>query len=273
MLMSQPTFKDQVGYNVNIPNFPPQRIVSLVPSQTELLFDLGVGDYVVGLTHFCIHPEDQVKDKTKIGGTKKVKIDLVKELAPDLVIANKEENQKEQVDALKSYFPVWVSDVKGLDSALEMIEAVGELVNEKDAAESLTNKVHKGFQAIPTIDPMKTLYFIWRKPYMAAAGDTFIHDMLSRMGITNALQDYYRYPELSVDDIKRIDPELILLSSEPYPFKEQHIQELKEFAPSAEIRLVDGSMFSWYGSRMLKTVDYCQDLAKVLQKHTSKEDP
>ncbi len=271
--MGQKKITDQIGCDVTIPGFPPQRIVSLVPSQTELLFDLGLGDRVVGLTHFCIHPEEKVKDKTKIGGTKKIKIDRVKDLNPDLIIANKEENQKEQVDELKSHFPVWVSDVKGLDSALKMIEAVGALVAKQNAAQELVDRINAGFQAIPTIAPVNTLYFIWRKPYMASGGDTFIHNMLTRLGITNALRDSYRYPELSVEDIQSINPDLILLSSEPYPFKEQHIQELKGITPSAEIHLVDGSMFSWYGSRMLKAVDYFQDLAKVLKKPATKENP
>ena len=257
--MAGKTFTDQLGYEVTI-NFPPKKIVSLVPSLTELLFDLGLDDEVVGITYFCIYPEDQFKAKTKIGGTKKVKLDAVKALEPDLVIANKEENEKEQVDALKEHFPVWVSYVYDIPSALDMIRTVGELINKTSEADNLAGEIERKFQHLREAGSVKTLYFIWRKPYMAAGGDTFIHHIMGKAGFNNLLKDRKRYPELSIVEVKQLNPELILLSSEPYPFKERHIDELKAIVPDAEIRLVDGSMFSWYGSRMLKAADYLSAL-------------
>ena len=258
--MAERIFHDQLGYEVKLPTHSPKRIVSLVPSQTELLFDLGLDEEVVGLTYFCIYPKDKFKEKPKIGGTKKVNLDKVEELNPDLVIANKEENEKDQIDALKEDFPVWVSNVKDLDTALDMITNVSDLVGKAEAGQTLANQIRTGFANLPSIDPRKTLYFIWRNPYMAAAGDTFIHNMLAHMGLDNALKYQKRYPELTIEAIQKFNPELIFLSSEPYPFKERHIQELKDIVPHADIRLVDGSMFSWYGSRMLKAVNYFQHL-------------
>ena len=258
--MTRQTFTDQLGFEVAV-NHPPRRIVSLVPSQTELLFHLGLDEEIAGITYFCIHPEDKFREKSKIGGTKKVKIEDVKALEPDLIIANKEENEKEQVDALKAYFPVWVSHVYDMDSALDMISKVGAVVGKKEEAIRLVQQINNGFRELPQISPLKTLYFIWRKPYMAAGGDTFIHYVMSKVGLKNALRDQTRYPELTTEEIQRIAPALILLSSEPYPFKERHINELQQIVPNAEIKLVDGSMFSWYGSRMLKAVDYLQELS------------
>jgi len=235
-----------------------------VPSQTELLFELGLDEEVAGITHFCIHPDHQYRQKPKIGGTKKIKIAAIRELNPDLIIANKEENDKAQVETLKAEFPVWVSQVSDLPSALRMIESVGKLVGKTDKARQMAHDIRQGFEQLPAVDGLSTLYFIWRKPYMAVGGDTFIHYMLTRIGLENVLKTKTRYPELMPETIQQMNPELIMLSSEPYPFKEHHIRELQQIVPKATIRLVDGSMFSWYGSRMLKAVNYMETLCKAL---------
>jgi len=257
------TVKDQIGRTVRIPKIP-QRIVSLVPSQTELLFDLGLDERVVGITKFCVHPESWFRNKTRVGGTKKLRLDTIRELNPDLIIANKEENKQEDIEQLEKDIPVWASNVNDLDSALEMIEAVGEITDSNSG--KLIKEIEAGFSKLKPIHPKKkTLYLIWKNPYMAAGSDTFISDMLQRCGFENAITER-RYPELTEEQLVELNPELILLSSEPFPFKEKHIEELQELLPQAIIKLVDGEMFSWYGSRMRLALSYFSDLIGSIAK-------
>lgn len=255
--------KDQLGREVEI-SFPPKRIVSVVPSQTELLFDLGLEDEIVGITWFCIHPKEKVKNKTKIGGTKNLKIDKIKLLNPDLIIANKEENEKAQIEELAKNFPVWISDISDFDDSLAMIRQIGEITGKEEKAAFIAEKIKTSFQHIPKAPPLKTLYFIWKDPYMTVGADTFINFMLDKIGLKNICAAETRYPEISVEKIKELNPDLVLLSSEPYPFKEKHIEELKLLLPDAKILLVDGEMFSWYGSRLLKAPEYLKGFIKEL---------
>lgn len=260
--MKQP-FTDQIGRTIEV-NHPPKSIVSLVPSQTELLFDLGLDEEIRGITYFCVYPQDKFKEKTKIGGTKKLKLDKIRELDPDLIIGNKEENEKEQVEELGEEYPVWISDVDDLDSALDMINQLAQLTGKTENGHSIIHEIENGFNKLPKVDDLRTLYLIWRKPYMAVGGDSFIHYMLDKCGFNNVLKDQPRYPELSAADIQALNPELILLSSEPYPFKDRHIKEFQELVPDAKVQLVEGDMFSWYGSRMSKAVKYLNDLCSDL---------
>jgi ABC-type Fe3+-hydroxamate transport system substrate-binding protein len=247
------THIDQLGRKVDVIKHP-RRIVSLVPSQTELLFDLGLADRVVGITKFCVHPQEWFRTKTRVGGTKKLHFNVIRSIAPDLVIANKEENNQADIERLEKEFPVWVSDVNDLASALEMIRSVGELTNTD--ASKLMKEIDLGFNKLQGITPKrKTLYLIWKKPYMAAGSDTFINDMMQRCGLENAVLEC-RYPELTEDAIVALNPELILLSSEPFPFSEKHISELQQLLPLTSIKLVDGEMFSWYGSRLRSAPSY-----------------
>lgn len=244
---------------------PPQRIISLVPSQTELLFDLGLGDRVVGITKFCVHPMHWFKSKTRIGGTKQVNIQSAKALQPDLIIANKEENVKEQVEALADIAPVYVTDVGTLAEALNMIQAVGQLTHTAVAAQKIINTISlKLAEFQPVTKANGVLYLIWREPFMCAGTDTFISDMLLHCGLHN-LAPATRYPALTAEDIHHINPPVVLLSSEPYPFKQKHMAELQAILPNRNIRLVDGEMFSWYGSRLLHAADYLQQLLSDLQ--------
>ena len=223
----------------------------MVPSQTELLFDLGLEDRVVGVTWFCIHPKDKCKAKAQIGGTKNLKIDKIRELNPDLILANKEENEQLQIEELAKEFPVWISDIRTLDDALKMMVLVGQITGTYSKSQNMISEIEAVFKNLPQSPPLRTLYLIWREPYMSIGSDTFIHDMLTRSGLLNVCADSARYPELSREDLRALAPELILLSSEPYPFKEKHILELQEILPNARIQLVDGEMYSWYGSRLL----------------------
>lgn len=250
---------------VEIPTRP-LKIISLVPSQTELLFDLGLGREIAGLTKFCIHPKDKVKAKTKIGGTKALDIGLIKEINPDLIIGNKEENERAQVEELMGSFPVWMSDINDLGGALDMITRVGEITGKAEAAGKLTKNINTGFDELnPEAKKRRVAYFIWRKPYMAAGKNTFIDAMLHKCGFINVF-DADRYPEISAGELANIKPDVILLSSEPYPFKEKHLAEFKSLSPQALVKLVDGELFSWYGSRLLHAPGYFRDLAKQLSK-------
>jgi ABC-type Fe3+-hydroxamate transport system substrate-binding protein len=253
-------FTDQLGNTIELPAIP-KRIISLVPSQTELLHDLGLDEEVIGITKFCVHPEKWFHTKTRVGGTKTVNIEKARELQPDLIIANKEENVREQVEALRSIAPVWVSDVNGLDDALEMISMIGEMVGTPQAAADITKRIGDEFNNLPTAGShIPTAYFIWNDPYMAAGGGTFINDMVQRCGFKNVFADRDRYPGISLEQLQTANPELILLSSEPYPFKEKHIEEFQTKIPGAKIALVDGEMFSWYGSRLQQAPGYFREL-------------
>ncbi len=239
----------------------PRRIVSLVPSQTELLHYLGLDAITFGITKFCAHPASWQVSKTIIGGTKNLKMEKINKLQPDLVIANKEENVKEQVEALAQNYPVWLTDVNSLTDALQMILDIGALTNTCVKAQNLTKKISDDFSTIPLNEPViPAAYLIWRNPYMTIGGDTFIHDMMSRCGLQNIFAHKKRYPEISIAEINDCDCRLLLLSTEPYPFNQTHIKELEFLLPGTKILLADGEIFSWYGSRLLNAPDYFRKL-------------
>lgn len=259
------TLTDQLGREIILPDYP-SRIISTVPSQTELLFHLGLGDHIIGITKFCTHPIEQVKSKTKIGGTKQLDIDLIKSLNPDLIIANKEENERTQLEQLMELFPTYVSNPDDLLSALQMINDVGKLTNRETLANRLAENISNNFNLLPPLpaNPLRVLYLIWRKPYMAAGKNTFIDDMLNRCGFVNAI-DGQRYPEVTPEILKNSQADVVLLSSEPYPFSKKHIAEFAAILPNANIKLVDGEMFSWYGSRLLQSPGYFITLINSLK--------
>lgn len=268
-----PFFTDQLGRTISLDQSP-QRIISLVPSQTELLYTLGLGEEVAGITKFCIHPEEWFHSKKRIGGTKNVRLDQVHDLEPDLILANKEENNKEQIDELSRHYPVWVSDIKTLPDALQMIGAVGSLTGKDQQAQSMISAIERRFtglnaQVLPgaAVRQLRATYFIWRNPWMVAGGDTFIHDMLQRCGFINLFRDQPRYPSIELESLTASGCELVLLSSEPYPFREKHIEEIRAILPGALVQLVDGEMFSWYGSRLLEAPAYFRELQSELSKY------
>lgn len=236
------------------------KIVSLVPSITELLYTLGLEQEVTGITKFCIHPQTWFRTKTRVGGTKTLDIEKIMVLQPDLIIANKEENIKEQVETLAGRFPVLLTDVNDYAGALEMIREVGARTNRKEEAHILITAIDAAFARLDTGPPGTAVYFIWRDPWMTAGGDTFIHDMMRRAGFVNLYAPYNRYPVIDPVELPALQPDYILLSSEPYPFKERHKAALQQLLPDATILLVDGELFSWYGSRMLNAPAYFKQL-------------
>ncbi len=232
------------------------RIVSLVPSLTELLFDLGLDEEVVGITKFCIHPETWFRLKKRVGGTKQLHLDTIRLLLPDLIIANKEENTREQIEALQNEHKVLLTDIHTLSQSLDAIQAIGIAVNRQNAADELCARISKAIQTCAhQRSQQKVLYIIWNAPIMAAGNDTFIHAMLEAAGWQNII-DTSRYPVLEESQIYELQPDLIFLSSEPFPFAEKHQQAWQEKFPKSRVVLVDGEFFSWYGSRMLQAFPY-----------------
>lgn len=245
-------FTDQLLRKIDVP-FPPQRIISLVPSQTELLFDLGLGNRIAGVTKFCIHPAEAVRSKTIVGGTKNFRFDVIDRLKPDLIIGNKEENYQQGIAQLEKH-PVWMSDITDFESALAMIAGVAQVTGVPEAGEKLTENILHAFDNMPKFPCRRVLYLIWH-PWMAVGTNTFIYNMLSRLGLRNVVETN-RYPQLTDEAIRQLNPEVVLLSSEPFPFKPIHEEKIRTLLPDAKILHVDGEMFSWYGSRLLKAPEY-----------------
>lgn len=260
--------KDQIGNVFQFENSP-KRIVSLVPSQTELLYDLGLEDQIVGITKFCVHPNHFKTTKQIVGGTKHVKVDKIKALQPDIIIANKEENTKEIVEELSQICPVWVTDIKTIEDNFQLILDFGKLFNKRIEAQKWVDKInfaYHDFQHFINDKPYrKTAYFIWANPYMVAGKDTFIDQMLQLNHFQNIYQTNGRYPEIEIEKMREDgDPEIIFLSSEPFPFKDQHAFEIGRNTHHAKTIFVDGEMFSWYGSRLLKAFDYFKKIHEKL---------
>mgnify|MGYP003411893887 FL=1 len=244
----------------------PKKIVSLVPSQTELLYHLGLSKETIGITKFCIHPKIWHKTKTRVGATKNINIDSIRKLQPNLIIANKEENVREQIEEIAKEYPVWVTDVNNLAEALQMIGDIGQLTGKSEKALALLNGIKMNFAAIrPVTDEIRAAYLIWQKPYMAVGGGTFIDDMLTKCGLKNIYAHKTRYPQISLAQLQTHSCQLLLLSTEPFPFTQKHVDELSIQLPGIRIVLADGEMFSWYGSRMLKAPGYFKNLIKKLQ--------
>lgn len=254
---------DQMHQPVTVPDVP-QRIVSLVPSQTELLHYLGVDERVVGITKFCIHPSHWRTTRQLIGGTKQFNLEQIHRLQPDLIIGNKEENYPEGIAALQERYPVWMSDITTLEDSFTMIQAVGDLTGAVPSAEALVQKIRESFSTVSKFQAESVVYLIWRDPWMAAGVHTFIDELLRFAGLRNAVISS-RYPHLSGEQLRELNPQLVFLSSEPYPFKERHLDELKQLLPQARIELVDGEMFSWYGSRLLMVPNYLSELRLRLE--------
>ena len=258
---NQMIITDQIGHTLELTEHP-LRIVSLVPSQTEYLYGLGLEEQIVGQTLFCVHPQDKFKKAFKIGGTKKVNIPRIQALKPDIIIANKEENIKAQIEALGLDFPVWTSDIKTIEDAVDMMEKLAIIFGKENESKPIVEGVKNSFFSSKTISKKHSaLYLVWRKPWMGAGRDTFINYMMEQAGFKNIITEKEsRYPSLFMEDIKNYKPEYILLSSEPFPFDEDHVKELQNELPDAKILLVDGEMFSWYGSRLLSSMEYFRTL-------------
>lgn len=247
-------YRDQIGRKLIVSNTP-RRLVSTVPSITELLVDLGLEDAIKGLSAWCVHPPGLRERKTVIGGTKNLDIPAIKSLKPDLIIANKEENPKEQIETLAKHFPVWVSDVRSIDQGLEMIEGLADILEVSEAGAELCRQIKEERQSLKQAQAPRVLYFIWKEPWMVAGHDTYVSAMLEEKGMINLAPNHKgRYPEINWSEIQALNPDIILLSSEPYQFK---AKDLKDFHQAGfKSVLLNGEYFTWYGSRMIKALQY-----------------
>ncbi|MBT2620335.1 helical backbone metal receptor [Chryseobacterium sp. ISL-6] len=235
------------------------KVISLVPSITEALFDLGLTENeIIGRTKFCIHPQEKVKNIPIIGGTKNLNIEKIKSLHPDLILANKEENIKEQVEALMEDFKVVVTNVETIEDNYYLLKNLGNIFHKEETAKTYNLKIYEVLNQAKINSKIKAAYLIWKNPYMTIGSDTFIHRILTEIGFENSFKDKTRYPEVTIEDLA--DTDVIMLSSEPFPFKEKHIAELKEYYPDKKMMIVDGEAFSWYGTHIAKCEDYFKEL-------------
>lgn len=247
-------YQDHLGHKIQIKHF--RRIVSLVPSQTELLIDLGIANRLVGITNYCIHPEKGIERFTKIGGTKTPNIKKILSMKPDLILANKEENSKNHIEYFKNNgITVWVSDVMTYQDNEVLIRDFGILFNCKKKANNLANKIRKAWTTLHTNKKETCLYFIWRKPYMLAGQECFINSCLEKSGFINLIKTS-RYPSQTIDQLKAFKPKYVFLATEPYLFKEKHKDEFQSIFPDSKIMVVNGELFSWFGSRQQYLPDY-----------------
>lgn len=263
-IILMPDFTDQLGNTFTFENTP-IRIVSLVPSQTELLYDLGLEEKIVGITKFCVHPFHFKSTKKIVGGTKKVHVEKIRLLQPDIIICNKEENTLEIVESLQHIAPVWVTNIITIEDSLEMISQFGTLFNRRTEARKWIDKIHFARQDfadfVKDIPTQKAAYFIWKNPWMTAGLDNFINEMLKLNHFSNIYESKGRYPEVIIQKMRiQGDPEIVFLSSEPYPFNEQDAFEIGRFTHHAKVIFVDGEMFSWYGTRLVKAFAYFKQL-------------
>jgi hypothetical protein len=244
------------------------RIVSLVPSITELLCDLDLSEQLVGRTGFCIHPWETVRTIPKVGGTKDVKMDKVRELEPTHVIVNVDENLKGDAVTLAEFVPnVVVTHPLGPRDNPPLYRQMGEAFGRERQAEELCAEFERAYERATEArgDEQEVLYLIWRDPWMTVAPDTYIAQTLALFGwrtqphvLSSPEGDKghgVRYPEVDLGEFAgKVDR--VLLSSEPFHFKEEHLAEVEGLAPGAEVSLIDGEMTSWYGSRAIAGLDY-----------------
>ncbi len=256
---------DQLG---NIIEFDqtPESVVSLVPSITELLCDMGLRSKIVGCTKFCVHPKNLKKEVTIIGGTKRIHLDHVARLTPDIIIGNKEENSKEDITKLREIGPIWMSDIKTIEDSYDMINSLADIMDTSLVADQIIWD-HKAICSHNDKELGTVAYLIWNDPLMTIGGDTYIHSMLQMMGYDNVYSSANRYPKITLEELQSKAPQHIFLSSEPFPFKLKHVESLQDQLNHSSIHLVDGEFFSWYGSRLIKCSKYPQQLLDQIQGH------
>ncbi len=243
----------------------PRRIISLCPSFTETLFTLGLGDRIVGRTDYCCHPEPAITNIPSLGGPKSIRIEQIDALRPDLIVAVREENQEVAVRTLATRWPVLLLDPESVTTAIDSIRLLGTATGTSSAADRLADQITRAFDSLPDARVIPIAYLVWKDPCMVAGRSTFIDDVLARLGLVNVARSLAgRYPEVTTQQLANLQPRLLLASSEPFPFSEQHLDELRRLMPGTEPVLVDGEMFGWYGARMLAAADYFKRLIPQL---------
>lgn len=251
----------QINKNLDTTKLP-ERIISLVPSITELLFYLGLGEKIVGVTNFCKYPKNEIKNVSKIGGTKNIDFNKIELLKPDLIISIKEENSKNDIVVLSKNYNVFIGDLYNYKSALDLIIEIGNICRVELKAKKLIKEIDANFNKLDLIENKTCCYLIWNNPIMTVGDNTFINSMLQKAGFENIFSNFNSYPVITENDILNKNPKFILLSSEPFKFTEKHQKIYQEKYPNSKVILVDGEMFSWYGSRMLYAPKYFNSILK-----------
>jgi ABC-type Fe3+-hydroxamate transport system substrate-binding protein len=242
------------------------RIISLCPSLTELVFDLGLGDSLVGRTKFCVHPAPQVEAIEKVGGTKNPKIARIVELAPDIVLMNEEENRIEDAEALRATgINCHTSMPRTIAETAAMVRSISIALGRSQQGDVIARDIETRGADVATRahEPIRYAYLIWREPWMTVNNDTFVHALLANAGGVNVFGTMPdRYPIVTLEQIRDTSPDVVLLSTEPFPFAERHIEELagKTGIPRERIVVVDGELLSWHGSRTPRGIVYGGDV-------------
>jgi ABC-type Fe3+-hydroxamate transport system substrate-binding protein len=227
------------------------RIVSAVPSLTEYLYSLGLEEEVLGITKFCVHPKKWFQTKQRVGGTKNISIEKTLALQPHVIIASKEENIEVQMLALAEHCTVILTNISTVENSFEQLTALANALKKQVEGQKIVQAIQQKIKEYTNTKKGTALYCIWKDPYLFAGKDTYIHSMMQVCGYSNIVETN-RYPEINMGDIQKLAPQHLLLSSEPYPFAQKHIDELKHLLPNTNIELVDGELYSWYGSRIIK---------------------
>jgi len=241
----------------------PRKIISLCPSLSETLYDLGLAECIAGRTDYCVHPQELADRVPSVGGPKSVSIDAVKKIGPDLILIVKEENDKKNIEKLTALgYKCFIFDINSVSDALKMLVKLGKIFGLEKKASKIHDNVVKGLDSIKGIgNGASFLYMVWNSPYMACATDNYINSLLNHAGLSNCLSDRLkRYVIMPLNSLKSLSPELVLLPSEPYRYTFADRAKFEKIFPAARVELVDGEMFCWYGSRMAKASEYIKKL-------------
>lgn len=250
---------------------PPRRIVSLIPSTTELLCAMGLAEALVGVTVYCVEPRDVVRTKTRVGGEKNPDLERIRALAPDLVIANIEENSRHHVEVLREWgIPVWVTYPRTVADSLRMIRELGEVTGARQRAAALLAEIEPLYAQVRANTsrraPAAVFYAIWRDPYMTINGDTYISDVLAVCGARNVFANHAdRYPTVTLDEVAARRPDVIVLPDEPFRFRRAHIKDFEPYVDVPAVRhrrihLLEGKAFAWHGPRIMDALRTLPDL-------------
>ena len=248
----------------------PKKIVSLCPSITETLIDLGLTDALAGITRFCIHPESVVRDLTKVGGTKDPDLEQIRHLDPDLIFMNAEENRKEDYDALAQTFELDVSEPRSVQEIPALLRHFGQRTNRADRAEKRAQELEAELIALQAEqDKNQTQfsysYLIWRKPWMVVGQDTYVSKLFADAGGINVFaDDPQRYPSIELSALAEKNPDFIFLADEPFPFQGSHVPEIQAICPNAKVRVISGDDCCWHGVRSIRGVQTMRKLVEEL---------
>jgi ABC-type Fe3+-hydroxamate transport system substrate-binding protein len=253
----------------HVPGVRSPRIVSLVPSITELLCDLGLGSAIVGRTGFCIHPRETVRAIPKVGGTKDIDLEKLRALSPTHVVLNVDENRKEDARTLAEFVPTLVvTHPLAPRDNLALYRLMGGIFGRERRAEDLCRRFEAEYAALEgaarAFSPEKVLYLIWKKPWITVSRDTYVSRMLDLVKWETVPEKADgRYPRISLEDKGFVEARTVLLSSEPYRFRDSHLAEVRALLPGRNVALIDGEMTAWYGSRAIAALGYLARIRKA----------